>query len=152
MAAPKVLGELGVLWPEAAEVHDAREASVVSGFAEVGGALAVDLGEFLPFAHRMDEVEGGVTPGRRLLHRFRIQHVRLDDLDGIPPRAVVELARTARHTSDLVPGFEKLRYEPSSDVSGGAGDEDFHPGSVGAHLRLADSAFRSERRVPMLQG
>jgi hypothetical protein len=121
-----MLGVSGLAVAQLAEVHDAAQTGVIGREPEVGGGHAVQPGEVLPGCQRMHEVQRGVTAARRLLEGGRVENVSLDHLDPVTPGVEGELGGGPGEAAHLMTGVEELGDDTSTDVAGGAGDEDVH--------------------------
>ena len=74
----------------------------------------------------MNQVLGGVAPLKSSVEALRIQGICFYDLDLVPPRIQRQLFRITRHTPHLEAMIKQSRNEPTTDVAGGAGDENLH--------------------------
>ena len=129
VAAGQVVGEVGGIVAQTAEVHDPRHAGTLRRLGEVAGCLPVPVGE-LPFTrpHRVRQVVRDVDPLERQWQRRWVEevgddHRRLREPGGEGPRV-------AAHQDELVSPRREQRDEPPADVAARADDEDPHDASM----------------------
>ena len=117
---------LGIVGAEPSEVDDAAQAGVGGGRPEIGGGNSIEVGEVLSRCHRVDQIQRRLAPRYRFLHRRGIEKVTLHHFDPMSPRMEGKLRRGTGETPDLIAGVEQPGDDASSDVAGGAGDENAH--------------------------
>ena len=129
VAAGQMVGEVGGIVTQTAEVDDPRHAGSLRRPGEVAGCLPVPLGES-PFtrAHRVRQVVGDVDALERHRQRRRVEEVGCDDRRLREPGG--ERPRVAAHQDELVSPRREQRDEPAADVAARADDEDPHPTSM----------------------
>ncbi len=123
---PQVRGQLLVGYvgrSEAAEVDDPAHPRRVRLLPEDRGGPAVRLLEAAAGCQGVHQVVGhvDVTHGRR--ERLRVGDVAAHDVHLARPWVVPQLLRAAGQAAHPVPRRQKFRYQPPSDVPGGAGDQ-----------------------------
>ena len=81
VAALQVMGELGVIVTETAQIDDLLHARLCSGPRRVARGHAVELGEVPTGTHRVHQPVDDVESCKGAVKRLAVQRVRLRDLD-----------------------------------------------------------------------
>jgi hypothetical protein len=60
-----------------------------------------------------------------------VDQVTFNDVDGVPPRNVIQAMMVAHNDPDLVAALQKFGHETAPDIAGSAGDQNLHEPRVG---------------------
>ena len=148
VAAGQVVGEVGRIVAQTAEVDDPRHAGTLRRLREVAGCLPIPLSEF-PFTrtHRVSQVVGDVDPLERRRQRRRVEQVGDDDRR--LRESGRERPRVAAHQDELVAPRSEQRDEPPADVAARADDEDPHDASMRTRPGTGRPRPRSRPAAPV---
>jgi hypothetical protein len=79
----------------------------------------------------VNEIIDGVPPLNCAGDGTLIDEIALNDVDGIPPRNVIQAVMVTHNDPDAVTALQKLGHEAASDIAGSPRHQNLHEPRVG---------------------